>query len=175
MIRKFLALILSFFSLGAGSVQTNMAVTSLEVDGAMVPASALIPYLASLAANGAPGPGDFTFTTNTAGASLTAAQVINGILLHTTTSGTDTLPLAAAVIAQLPGGTNSAGAVVGRTFLLSLFNTQTPGTVTIATNTGWTLAGTMVVAANSVRWFFGQVSTSTTVTLTDIAQATIAA
>ena len=150
------------------------AASAMEVDGSQVNPAALVAQLVAIAAQAAPGPGDFSFNTLTAGASLNAAQVINGIILHTTTQGTDTLPTAAALIAALPGGTTPAN-VIGRTFNMLIFNTQTPGTVTLVTNTGLTLAGTLVVAANQARWFFGQVTSAAAVTITDVAGFTIVA
>lgn len=145
--------------------------STLEVNGGMVPAGALIPYLNQIVQGAAPGPAT-SLTSIAAGTALTAPQVINGIIKHTNTSGgTDTLPLAADIIAALPGA--SAAAKVGSTFYLSVLNPNTPGTVTLATNTGLTLAGTPTIAALQARDYFGQVTSSTQVTITELAGTTV--
>lgn len=172
-----IARILSFIVLGAGPV--NMAATPIlaaEVDGALMPAAALIPLLTTMAANAAPGPGDFTFSSLSVGSQLNANQIINGLVFSQTGGAvTHTLPSAAQIIAQLPGGANSAGSVVNRTFLAYFFNTNTPsgaGVVTF-TNTagsGITTLGTFTVAVSSVRWVFGQVTSAAAVQLTSLGQ-----
>lgn len=147
--------------------------TSVEIDGAMIPASALIPLLNQLAQNAAPGPGDFSLTECVAGTALTARNIIQGLVRHLTTAGTDTLPLAADIIAQLPGV--SAASKVGRTFMLKVINASTPNAVTLATNTGLTLVGTLATSALQARLYLGSVTSTTQVTLTEIMGNTITA
>jgi len=169
--------ILAFLILGAGPV--NMAQTPIataEVDGAMMPAAALIPLLNTMAANAAPGPGDFLFSALSTGTQLNASQIINGLVFSQSGGAvTHTLPSAAQIIAQLPGGANSAGSVVNRTFLSYFFNTNTPSgagvvTVTNTAGNGLTLLGTFTVQVSSVRWVFGQVTSATAVSLTSLGQ-----
>ena len=82
-------------------------------------------------------------------ATLTSAQLINGIILGSpTTTAAYTLPLAADVDATL---TNSK---VGSTFDFRVINTTTAGVITVTTNTGWSIGsggsqGLMTVAATA--------------------------
>jgi len=81
--------------------------------------------------------------TATSTATLTAAQVINQMLVAnpSTSAATYTLPTAALIDAAVPNAT------VGSTFDLSIVNTGTSsGTVTLATATGITDGGNAFVA-----------------------------
>ena len=88
-------------------------------------------------------------TTAADSATLSVAQLINGIIIGTpTTTAAYTLPLAADVDATL---TNSK---VGSTFDFRVINTTTAGVITVTTNTGWTIGssgsqGLMTVAATA--------------------------
>jgi hypothetical protein len=88
-------------------------------------------------------------TTATDSATLTAAQLINGIIIGTpTTTAAYTLPLATDLDAVL---TNSKP---GSTFDFRVINTTTAGVITVTTNTGWTIGssgsqGLMTVAATA--------------------------
>lgn len=88
-------------------------------------------------------------TTATDSATLTAAQLINGIIIGTpTTTAAYTLPLATDLDALL---TNSKP---GSTFDFRVINTTTAGVITVTTNTGWTVGtsgsqGLMTVAATA--------------------------
>jgi hypothetical protein len=88
-------------------------------------------------------------TTATDSATLTAAQLTNGIIIGTpTTTAAYTLPLASDLDALL---TNSK---VGTTFDFRVINTTTAGVITMTTNTGWTIGsggsqGLMTVAATA--------------------------
>ena len=75
-------------------------------------------------------------------ATLTAAQVLNGIILATPTAAADyTLPTVADFEA---GGISSAG--VGSTFDFVIINLASSNyDITIVTNTGWTVTGGGVV------------------------------
>jgi hypothetical protein len=82
----------------------------------------------------------------TAAATLTAVQVLNGIMILNTAATTSnqayTLPTVADLEAVL---TNSDK--VGTAFLFRVVNLGTSsGTATITTNTGWTLTGSLTMA-----------------------------
>lgn len=88
-------------------------------------------------------------TTATDSATLTAAQLTNGIIIGTpTTTAAYTLPLASDLDALL---TNSK---VGTTFDFRVINTTTAGVITMTTNTGWSIGsggsqGLMTIAATA--------------------------
>ena len=87
--------------------------------------------------------------TATDSATLTAAQLTNGIIIGTpTTTAAYTLPLASDLDALL---TNSK---VGTVFDFRVINTTTAGVITMTTNTGWTIGssgsqGLMTIAATA--------------------------
>lgn len=87
--------------------------------------------------------------TATDSATLTAAQLTNGIIIGTpTTTAAYTLPLASDLDALL---TNSK---VGTIFDFRVINTTTAGVITMTTNTGWSIGsggsqGLMTVAATA--------------------------
>ena len=87
--------------------------------------------------------------TATDSATLTAAQLTNGILIGTpTTTAAYTLPLASDLDAFL---NNSK---VGSAFDFRVINTTTAGVITMTTNTGWTIGssgsqGLMTIAATA--------------------------
>ena len=82
-------------------------------------------------------------------ATLTVAQLTNGIIIGTpTTTAAYTLPLASDVDAAL------SNAKVGSTFDFRVINTTTAGVITMTTNTGWTIGsggsqGLMTIAATA--------------------------
>ena len=80
---------------------------------------------------------------------LTAAQLVNGIILGSPTGATAyTLPLASDLDALM------TNAKVGTTFDFRVINVTGSGTITVTTNTGWTLVGLMtIIAAGAVRAF----------------------
>ena len=87
--------------------------------------------------------------TATDSATLTPAQITNGIIIGTpTTTAAYTLPLASDLDALL---TNSK---VGTIFDFRVINTTTAGVITMTTNTGWTIGsggsqGLMTIAATA--------------------------
>jgi len=87
--------------------------------------------------------------TATDSATLTPAQLTNGIIIGTpTTTAAYTLPLASDLDALL---TNSK---VGTIFDFRVINTTTAGVITMTTNTGWTIGsggsqGLMTIAATA--------------------------
>ena len=88
-------------------------------------------------------------TTAADSATLSVAQLINGIIIGTpTTTAAYTLPLAADVDASL------TNAKIGSTFDFRVINTTTAGVITVTTNTGWSIGtggsqGLMTVAATA--------------------------
>jgi hypothetical protein len=88
-------------------------------------------------------------TTATDSATLTVAQLTNGIIIGTpTTTAAYTLPLATDVDSTL------SNAKTGSTFDFRVINTTTAGVITMTTNTGWTIGssgsqGLMTIAATA--------------------------
>lgn len=86
--------------------------------------------------------------TATASATLSAAQVLGGILLGSpgSSAAAYTLPTVATLEASL-----SNAVKVGSSFDLSVVNVDGSGSgvITMTTNTGWTLVGLMTVAATA--------------------------
>ena len=87
--------------------------------------------------------------TATDSATLTVAQMINGIIIGTpTTTAAYTLPLASDLDATL------TNAKPGSTFDFRVINTTTAGVITMTTNTGWSIGsggsqGLMTIAATA--------------------------
>jgi hypothetical protein len=87
--------------------------------------------------------------TATDSATLTVAQLTNGIIIGTpTTTAAYTLPLATDVDSTL------TNAKIGSTFDFRVINTTTAGVITMTTNTGWTIGssgsqGLMTIAATA--------------------------
>jgi hypothetical protein len=86
--------------------------------------------------------------TATASATLTANQVLNGILLGSPggTAASYQLPTVAALEVGIPSASS-----VGDAFDFSVMNVDGSGTgvITLTTNTGWTLVGLMTVVATA--------------------------
>ena len=74
-----------------------------------------------------------------AAGTLTAAQLLTGLILASGTPGTQTLPTVALLEAALPNVKVDSG------FNLNLINTS-GSTATVATGTGWTISGTATVS-----------------------------
>jgi hypothetical protein len=85
--------------------------------------------------------------TATASATLTASQVLNGILLGSPGSSAASYQLP--TVATLEAGIPSAN--VGDSFDFSVINVDGSGSgvITLTTNTGWTLVGLMTVVATA--------------------------
>jgi len=77
-----------------------------------------------------------TPATATAAATLTVAQLLSGLVVCSSTPGTQTLPTVALLEATLTNGKVDSG------FEVSFVNTAA-STLTIAVGTGWTLVGTV--------------------------------
>jgi hypothetical protein len=80
-----------------------------------------------------------TPATATAAATLTVAQLLSGLVVCSSTPGTQTLPTVALLEATLTNGKVDSG------FEVSFVNTSA-STLTIAVGTGWTLVGTVTAA-----------------------------
>jgi hypothetical protein len=82
----------------------------------------------------------------TAAATLTAAQVLNGILILNTSSVTSNQAYTLPTVADLENVLTNSDKV-GTSFLFRVVNLGTSsGTATITTNTGWTLTGSLTMA-----------------------------
>ncbi|CAB4161690.1 hypothetical protein UFOVP761_46 [uncultured Caudovirales phage] len=77
--------------------------------------------------------------TATAAATLTVAQLLSGIVVCSSTPGTQTLPTVALLEATLTNSKVDAG------FEVSFVNTA-GSTLTLAAGTGWTIVGTLTAA-----------------------------
>lgn len=91
----------------------------------------------------------FTVTTLTTADAVTysAAQVLGGLILRDPAGAgrADLVPTAASLVAALP-----AGQAVGAGFEFTIRNTaDLAETITVTTNTGATLSGTMTIAQNN--------------------------
>jgi hypothetical protein len=80
-----------------------------------------------------------TPATATTAATLTVAQLLSGIVVCSSTPGTQTLPTVALLEATLTNSKVDAG------FEVSFVNTA-GSTLTLATGTGWTIVGTLTAA-----------------------------
>jgi hypothetical protein len=82
-----------------------------------------------------------------------------------------TLPTVAAIMATLSG--YALQDVVGSSYRLHVVNVGTGQTITLVTNTGWTLTGTLFTILNNTwRDFVVQVVSPTAITLTSIGTGT---
>jgi hypothetical protein len=97
--------------------------------------------------------------TTAAAITMTAAQILGGLILRDPNGAgrADLVPTAAALVAAIPG------AGVGSAFEFTIRNTADAAeTITVTTNTGVTLSGTMTIAQNNSKRF---VAVFTNVTL----------
>lgn len=96
--------------------------------------------------------GAYTAVANAAGQTLTAAAVVNGVILRSGAAAvSDTTPTAALILAAMK---NPA---VGDTFECTIVNTNS-GTLTIVAGSGITLAGTTTIATTKTRRYQGRVT-----------------
>lgn len=102
-----------------------------------------------------------TVTTEATAAAVTytAASIIGGLILRDPNGAAraDLVPTAAAIIAALTQ--NERPPVVGASFWFSIRNTADAAeAITVTTNTGITLSGTMTIAQNNTREFLAVVT-----------------
>jgi ABC-type arginine transport system ATPase subunit len=92
-------------------------------------------------------------TINTAGAvTLTAAQVAGGLILRDPNGAgrADLVPTVAALYTEI----GSPLKIAGLSFDFTIRNTADAAeTITVTTNTGWTLSGTMTIGQNNSKTF----------------------
>lgn len=105
-------------------------------------------------------------TTKTTAAAVTfsAAEVLGGLILRDPAGAAraDLLPTAAALLAAIPGGVGGGAAAVGLSFEFEIRNTADAAeTITVTTNTGLTLSGTMTIAQNNQKRFIAVVTVAT--------------
>jgi hypothetical protein len=100
-----------------------------------------------------------TITTKSTTATLTAAELLTKIINYTGSGHTLTLPTATDTIAGMPSG------IANQTsFDFSVINTGS-GSATLATNTGVTSVGSLVVAAGASGSFRMRKTTASTCTI----------
>lgn len=96
--------------------------------------------------------------TTAAAVTFTVTQVMGGFILRDPNGAgrADLLPTAAAIVAALEG------VAVGASFYFDIRNTADAAeTITITTNTGLTLSGTMTIAQNAGKRFLVRVTNAT--------------
>lgn len=160
-------LIAAFFRLLVVKTNPNN-LANIEQVGAMAPGGAIMQALAALSTNASPVFGNWS--TTLIPASLTAYTIPAGALLSGIirrfspgAAFTDCTDTATNIVNAIPG------AIVGQTFPLLIANLGS-GIGTIGAGTGVTIAGTATIATAATRLFLGQVTGSTTVTLTSCFQ-----
>lgn len=105
-----------------------------------------------------------TVTTETTASAVTftAAEVLGGLILRDPNGAgrADLLPTAADLITEL------GDPEVGTSFEFTIRNTANAAeTITVTTNTGLTLSGTMTIAQNNSKRFLAVVTSATTITV----------
>lgn len=93
-----------------------------------------------------------------AAVTYTTAQVLGGLILRDPAGAgrADLLPTAAALVAAI------VGAAVGAAFEFTIRNTADAAeTITVTTNTGLTLSGTMTIAQNNTKRFLAVITNAT--------------
>lgn len=101
-----------------------------------------------------------TVTTDATAAAITmtAAQILGGLILRDPNGAgrADLVPTAANLVAAIPG------AEVGTSFEFTIRNTADAAeTITVTTNTGATLSGTMTIAQNNSKRFLARLTNVT--------------
>lgn len=133
----------------------------------------------SIIASETPGLIGFSSATTeaTAGAvTFTAAQILGGIILRDPAGAgrADLLPTATAILAALNDQFGQTKAVVGTSFEFTIRNTADAAeTITVTTNTGLTLSGTMTIAQNNSKRFLAVVTGLSTPAVTVYSLGTV--
>jgi hypothetical protein len=99
-----------------------------------------------------------------------AAQVFLGFTGTFGAGGALTLPTVANLIASLPSVVQANP--VGITWQLRVINVGTTQTLTMTTNTGWTLNGTMTLATATFRDFVVTITSATTAVIQNVGSGT---
>lgn len=167
-----LTAIAAFLRLGITPIKPGPVAISDPVNGpygqtgAMPNPSGLGNALAALSNNGAPAFGNWSQTlipNSLAAATYNGNSMVGGIIRRFAGAGTtqDSTDTATNIVNAIPGATPL------QTFLMLLANMNSSA-LTMAANTGVTLAGTNVVGGFSVRLFLGQVTGSAAVSMTGL-------
>lgn len=133
----------------------------------------------SIIASETPGLIGFSSATTeaTAGAvTFTAAQILGGIILRDPAGAgrADLLPTATAILTALNDQFGQTKAVVGTSFEFTIRNTADAAeTITVTTNTGLTLSGTMTIAQNNSKRFLAVVTGLSTPAVTVYSLGTV--
>ena len=133
----------------------------------------------SIIASETPGLIGFSSATTeaTAGAvTFTAAQILGGIILRDPAGAgrADLLPTATAILAALNDQFGQTKAVVGTSFEFTIRNTADAAeTITVTTNTGLTLSGTMTIAQDNSKRFLAVVTGLSTPAVTVYSLGTV--
>ena len=99
-----------------------------------------------------------------------AAQVFLNFTGTFGAGGALTLPTVANLIKALPSVVQASP--VGITWQLRIINTGTTQTLTVTTNTGWTLSGTQTIANNTWRDFVVTITSATTASIQSVGVGT---
>lgn len=158
-------LVFAFFRLGISTVKLgpNDPAQNLEQAGALVPNGAIVGLAAALSQNASPAFGNYSGTIVPAGPAPTtypAQAMVGGYIMRfspgaATTDSTDT---GTNIVNAIPG------AKVGQSFPLTVANLGS-GAITIGSNTGVQLLGTMLIGSAQARLFLGQVTGSSSISL----------
>src|SRR5260221_3624252 len=161
-------LFLAFLRPGITTVKLgpNDPAQNLEQAGALVPNGAIVSLAQNLSANASPAFGNWNGTiipANPAPATYPAQAMVGGIIMRfspgaATTDSTDT---GTNIVNAIPG------AKVGQSFPLTVANLGS-GLITLGSNTGVQLLGTMAIGSATARLFLGQVTGSNTISLTNL-------
>lgn len=105
----------------------------------------------------------------TASKTLAATEICGAAQVYLAFTGTAgagvaaTLPTVANLIAALPAAVQSSP--VGLSWQLRIINVATTQTITVTTNTGWTVSGTATIATTVWRDFVVTITSATTATI----------
>lgn len=160
-----ISLLFSFFRLGITTVKTgpNDPPTNIEQAGALVPNAAVVGLAAALSQNAAPAFGNWNMTiipATPAPTTYPAQAMVGGFVLRFSpgAASTDSTDTGTNIVNAIPG------AKVNQTFPMVLANLGS-GTITLGSNTGVQLLGTMSVGSAQARLFLGAVTGSNTISL----------
>lgn len=142
-----------------------VAPSQIEYDGALPNITGLTVLFNSLSQNAAPVFGNFGLAiyagiTNT----LLAKDIVQGFIRRAgAQTNSDLTDTATNIVGAIPG------AQVGQTFWFNYIN-MSLGSASLAAGTGVSFVGTATVGPSSIRSFMGQVTGSSTVSLTNMFQ-----